>query len=199
MKAMDRDISTLFEKFDDAPRDLRSSGPASEVSIRPACMSDARAIGRISAEREGKDSEEVIAAVERALASDSIGQGDVVLVAEVDGFVVGFAKAQYREEESEGLPEGWYLTGIVVDPRFRRRGFGAKLTAARMRWIGDRGTAAYYFANAMNRVSIALHEEFGFVEVVRDSSFGGVSFVGGEGILFKAAVGGSERREDANE
>ena len=195
---MDRDTSRLFEQFDNAPRDSDASSPALDVIIRPARVSDADAIGRISGDREGKDPEEAIAAVERALRDGSIGRSRVVLLAEVDGSVAGFGKVQYREGETTmpegGLPEGWYLTGVVVDPRFRRRGIGTRLTAARMRWIAERGSAAYYFANARNRVSIALHEGFGFVEIARGPAFGSESFVGGEGVLFKAELGGSERR-----
>ncbi|MCK4511080.1 GNAT family N-acetyltransferase, partial [bacterium] len=49
----------------------------------------------------------------------------------------------------------------------------------------ERSRFAYYFSNARNRVSTALHERFGFVEVARGSELAGVSFVGGEGILFQ--------------
>jgi GNAT superfamily N-acetyltransferase len=197
-KAMDRDTSRLFEEFDDAPRASSELGTALDVTIRPARVGDAGDIGRISADREGRDPEEEIAAVERSLRSDCVGPSRVVFVAEVDGSVVGFGRAQYRESEPDvsdgGLPVGWYLAGVVVNPRFRRRGIGTRLTAARLSWIAERGTAVYYFANAMNRVSVALHEGFGFVEVARGPSFGAESFVGGEGILFKAEFGGPERR-----
>jgi ribosomal protein S18 acetylase RimI-like enzyme len=195
---MERDTSRLFEEFDNAPRDSDASSPALDVIIRPAKVSDADAIGRISADREGRDPEETIPAVDRALRDGSVGRSRALLVAEVDGSIVGFGKVQYREGKTPmsegGLPEGWYLTGIVVDPRFRRRGIGTRLTAARMRWIAERGSAAYYFANASNRVSIALHEGFGFAEIARAPAFGSESFVGGEGVLFRAELGGSERR-----
>jgi ribosomal protein S18 acetylase RimI-like enzyme len=196
---MDRDNVRLFEEFENAPRDSDASSLALDVTIRPARVSDAGAVGRISADREGSDPTVEIAAVERALTDDRMGRNRVLLVAEVDGSVVGFAKARYRGGEAvlgeDGLPDGWYLTGVVVDPRFRRRGVGARLTFARMQWIAERGTAAYYFANAKNRVSIALHQGFGFVEIARAPAFGSVSFAGGEGILFKAELGGPERRE----
>ena len=195
---MDRDGARLFEEFDEASRGLRPSKAAPDVTIRLARASDADAVGRISADRESRDPAEEIAAVERELRDDSIGRSRVLLVAEMDGSIVGFGKAHYRKGEMAlpegGLPEGWYLSGIVVDSRFRRMGVGARLTAARMRWIAERGSAAYYFANAKNRVSIALHEGFGFVEIARAPAFGSESFVGGEGILFKAELGGSGRR-----
>jgi ribosomal protein S18 acetylase RimI-like enzyme len=189
--AMDSDTSKLFEEFDDAPR---KTDPVPDVTIRPAREGDAGDVGRISAEREGMDTETVIAAVEKDLRDDSLGRTRVVLVAEVDGSVVGYGKARYRDGEEPqsgaGLPEGWYLTGVVVDPLFRRMGIGAKLTAARMRWIAERGSAAYYFANARNRVSIALHERFGFEEITRGPAFGREQFTGGEGVLFRAELQG---------
>jgi aminoglycoside 6'-N-acetyltransferase I len=184
---MDRDLGKLFEAFDETSRCPAASGRAPDITIRRALASDAAAIGRISADREGRDHAEVIAAVERDLADDSLGRNRVVLVAEVDGSVVGFGKVHYRRAETD-LPEGWYLSGVVVDPSFRRMGVGARLTAARMRWIAERGSAAYYFANAMNRVSIALHQGFGFVEIARAPAFGSESFVGGEGVLFRAEL-----------
>ena len=195
---MDRDTSRLFEGFKEAPRDLDASRPVLDVSIRTARVSDADCIGRISADREGRDPETEIAAVRRSLSDGNLVQSRMVLVAEVDGSIVGFGRAQYRDmepsESGGSLPEGWYLTGVVVDPRFRRLGIGSQLTAARMRWIAERGSVAYYFANARNRVSIALHESFGFVEVARGPTLGSESFAGGEGVLFRAKLSGLERR-----
>ena len=192
---MERDGAKLFEEFDETPRGRRASGAVPSVVIRSARSSDADAIGRISAEREGRDPSQDSAAVARDLRDESIGRRRIVLVAELDGSVVGFGKALYREEETaqagRGLPEGWYLTGVVVDPDFRRMGVGTRLTAARMEWIAERASAAYYFANASNRVSIALHEDFGFVEIARAPAFGSESFIGGEGVLFRAELGGS--------
>jgi ribosomal protein S18 acetylase RimI-like enzyme len=195
---MDRENWRLFEQFDDASRTAEAPKAALDVIVRPACAADAEAVGRISADREGTDVGAAVTAVERTLNDDGIGRSRVLLVAELDGAVVGFGKIQYREGDAAPvngeLPGGWYLAGVIVDPRFRRRGVGTKLTAARIRWIADRDSAAYYFANARNRVSIALHAAFGFAEIGRAPAFGDVSFVGGEGILFRAELGSPERR-----
>ena len=64
-------------------------------------------------------------------------------------------------------PPGYYLMGLVVRPDHRRQGVGAALTRARIDWILKRADAAWYFANARNAASIALHEPFGFEEVMR--------------------------------
>jgi GNAT superfamily N-acetyltransferase len=156
---------------------------------------DVDSLGRISADREGGDALTHGAGFKRAIEGDEIGVTSLILVAEVGDDVIGFGKAQYLSEQrgTDGgvSPEGWHLTGVVVDPRFRRRGVGARLTAQRLQWIAERSRFAYYFANARNRVSISLHESFGFVEVDRGTECGGVSFTGGEGILFRADLSGS--------
>jgi ribosomal protein S18 acetylase RimI-like enzyme len=81
-------------------------------------------------------------------------------------------------------PAGFYLTGVIVDPAFRRRGIGLALTGARLDWIKSRSPRAYYFANEHNRVTIDLHLQLGFVELTRDFSHPQVRFENGAGILF---------------
>ena len=114
-----------------------------------------------------------------------------MIVAERSGGFLGYAKASYLEFKEESpantAPEGWYLTGVVVDPEHRRRGVGAALTRARLQWIGRRAGAAYYFASAKNRATHDLHAPFGFEEVTRNFSVPGVTFTGG-GILFRVAL-----------
>jgi ribosomal protein S18 acetylase RimI-like enzyme len=80
--------------------------------------------------------------------------------------------------------------GMVVHPDHRRQGAGAALTRARIDWISTRADAAWYFANARNAASIALHEPFGFEEVTRSFFYPRVDFDGGEGILFRLRLPG---------
>jgi ribosomal protein S18 acetylase RimI-like enzyme len=185
---MEQESRGLLEQFDEAARDPDRSLLA-EVAVRPAQIRDVDALGRISADREGGDAEEHTEAFRRALQDGEAGRSLLVLVAEFDGNVIGFGRARYLGEgDAVGAgasPKGWYLTGVVVDPPFRRGGVGSKLTGERLRWIAARSRFAYYFSNARNRVSIALHERFGFTEIARGAEFAGVSFVGGEGILFR--------------
>ena len=195
---MKQENAGLFAEFDDSASARDTQGLSGEFRVRPAEISDTDAVGRISAEREGGIAREHAEGFRRELEYGRTQGKAMVFVAELDGQVIGFGRVQYREGEATmpegGLPGGWYLTGTVVDSRFRRRGIGTRLTAARMRWIAERGSAVYYFANARNRVSIALHEGFGFIEIARGPAFGSESFVGGEGVLFKAELGGSEWR-----
>ena len=85
-------------------------------------------------------------------------------------------------------PLGYYLTGVFVAPDRRHGGIGTALTQARLDWIGERADAAWFFANARNAASIELHRRFGFEEVSRRFSFPGLTFDGGEGILFRARL-----------
>jgi GNAT superfamily N-acetyltransferase len=74
--------------------------------------------------------------------------------------------------------------GLVVHPDHRRRGVGAALTQARLDWMSTQAEEAWYFANARNAASIALHASFAFEEVTRSFFFPRVDFDHGEGILF---------------
>jgi hypothetical protein len=65
---------------------------------------------------------------------------------------------------------------------------GAALTDARLEWISGRATEAWYFSNACNAASIRLHARFAFREVTREFTLPGVTFEGGEGILFRAGL-----------
>jgi aminoglycoside 6'-N-acetyltransferase I len=171
--------------------------------IRQACDEDADQLGDISARREGLNARDQTEAFNRMISHPSAGKTSLVLVAEIDGDVVGFAKLRYlRKEEEHGAgsgPEGWYLTGIVVDPPYRRHSIGTKLTEARLEWVSQRSRSVYYFTNARNLVSMALHRPLGFVEIARGREFGGVTFEGGEGILLRADLSGFASRTTRHE
>jgi ribosomal protein S18 acetylase RimI-like enzyme len=195
---MDQQNARPFAEFDDSAGARCNKELPSELCIRPATIADAEAVGRISAERESGVAAEHAERFRREVRDASKRGTSQVLVAELDGQVVGFGRTRYFDEERCGAageaPEGWYLAGVVVDPRFRRRGVGSRLTTERLEWIAQRSGSAYYFANALNRVSIALHERFGFAELARGPEFCGVSFTGGEGILFEVDLSSSTWR-----
>jgi ribosomal protein S18 acetylase RimI-like enzyme len=124
-----------------------------------------------------------------SLARDIEAPDHYLVVAERRGAVVGYGRARLFEPEpqapNDSAPRGYYLTGVFVAPNERRTGIGAALTQARLDWISDRAADAWFFANARNTASIALHERFGFEEVTRRFSFPGLTFDGGEGILLR--------------
>jgi ribosomal protein S18 acetylase RimI-like enzyme len=83
-------------------------------------------------------------------------------------------------------PAGLYLSGVSVGDAHRRRGIGRALTRARLAHAFGQQNAdlVWYFTNANNEASIALHREFGFVEVERPMRAAPISFAGGVGVLF---------------
>lgn len=113
----------------------------------------------------------------------------LLVVAESADEVIGYGRVLRFVPESGAAadiaPAGYYLMGMVVHPDHRRRGVGASLTQARLDWISRHADAAWYFANARNTTSIALHERFGFEEITRSFVYPRVDFDRGEGILFR--------------
>jgi ribosomal protein S18 acetylase RimI-like enzyme len=106
--------------------------------------------------------------------------------------IVGYARAHLFDPEpdapSDTAPSGYYLIGLFVRLDGRRTGLGAALTDVRLRWISERADEAWFFANARNTASIELHRRFGFEEFTRAFSFPGLTFPGGEGILFRVRL-----------
>lgn len=113
----------------------------------------------------------------------------LLVIAEYGTAVIGYGRVLLFVPERDAppriAPRGYYLMGVVVHPDYQRRGVGAKLTQARLDWISQHSDVAWYFANARNAASIALHASFGFEEVTRSFSYPRVDFEGGEGILFR--------------
>ena len=155
-------MTNRFAQFDPA----RPDGVRHGVEcVRVATPADADAVARLSADRDGLDFEEIREPVARSLAVEANSDTACVLVAEVDGSVMGYGRARYLTHADgvpEALPEGWYLCGVVVHTDHRRRGLGAALTAARVEHLRDRTNAIHFVTSRKNRVSIAMHEQFGF-------------------------------------
>jgi GNAT superfamily N-acetyltransferase len=141
--------------------------------------------------REGGDLTELTAGFENEIKNSNPREHHLI-VAEHDGKVIGYARSSYfrhpEETSSNICPEGWYLTGVIVLAKYRRKGVAYQLTKKRLEWIAERADTAYYFANAKNKVSFDLHAKFGFEEVTRDFSYPGVEFEGGEGVLYKVGL-----------
>lgn len=155
------------------------------ASIRPASEADVEecvALAVLAApEVAGND-------WRKALLRDVRDPAHHLVVAELDGALVGYGRARLFEPEPDApadtAPRGFYLIGVFVAPGRRHGGVGAALTQARLDWVAERSDHAWFFANARNTASIELHRRFGFEEVTRRFSFPGLVFAGGEGILF---------------
>lgn len=133
------------------------------------------------------DQERIRTGLIKELGSDS---GSLKLfVARHQGEIIGFSRLDWLEAQDG--PAGWYLLGLVVSKDFRGRGVGLALTRARIQSVSG-GEKIYYFANAKNRVSIALHEQLGFEKIREMPRFDKVEFEGGRGCLFRAVVPSSD-------
>jgi ribosomal protein S18 acetylase RimI-like enzyme len=117
----------------------------------------------------------------------------MLVVAEHADEIRGYGRVSYlaagRHASARAVPEGYYLGGLFVSPALRRDGIGLALTHARMERVFELSDRVWYFANAQNTASIALHERVGFQEVTRRFEVPGVTFEGGEGVLFVARRG----------
>ena len=155
--------------------------------VREATDGDVESCLRIMMAREAGSPDQRRARLGQCIESDADG----FFVAEVDGKVAGFGRVQLLTPSPEAplnvVPLGWYLIGVMVDSRWRRRGLGDALTVARLGWVKQRANEVWYFANARNQASIDLHSKYGFVEVTRDFTVPGVTFDEGmgTGILFR--------------
>ena len=158
--------------------------------VREAVQGDVESCVRIMMAREAGDHGRWRSRQRQCVESEAEG----FFVAEIEGAIAGFGRVQLppppKDPPPNGVPLGWYLIGVMVDSRWRRRGLGDSLTLARLGWVQQRANEVWYFANAKNRASIDLHEKYGFVKVTRDSTVAGVTFDGGHGsgILFRAAL-----------
>lgn len=130
------------------------------------------------------------ASIWRTTFRDDINNADrVLVVAEHVGELVAYARAMRFEPEADApadiAPPGYYLMGLIVHPDHRRLGIASALTQARLDWISGRADEAWYFANARNEASIALHSAFAFEEVTRSFFYPRVDFDREEGVLFR--------------
>jgi ribosomal protein S18 acetylase RimI-like enzyme len=181
----------LFEPYRPELKDGERRSTSADVVIRAAIADDVADLAALEAERERGDPAEYAAKLEKLIAA-SAARKTLALTAQHKARLVGLAKvtrfAPPPDSPPSIAPAGWYLSGVIVAPDYRRSGIGRRLTHARLTWIAERDHAAYYFSNARNRASIDLHRAFGFIELTRDFSFPGASFEGGIGILFRAEL-----------
>ncbi len=178
-------VSPLFARYE--PRPPRAPGHACEVGITQATADDVREIAPLFAARQGIAIGLAIQRVENWFAKPL--EGETTFLARRESRMVGYGRIGFVHAipEYAHVPEGWYLTGVVIEPAMRRRGIATALTQHRLRTIAARGAGeAYYFANSINRASIDLHGRLGFEEIARDFQFPGATFGGGGiGILFR--------------
>lgn len=167
-----------------------NSSDAPPLTIRPATPADLPAIGRLGAmlvrQHHDFDSRRFLSATpqtEHAYASFLGSQLDnpkiVVLVAERDGKVLGYAYAGVEGHDYMSLrgPAG-VLYDIVVDPAARRHGVGRRLLDATLSDLGKRGALQMVLSTAVqNEPAQRLFARAGFrptmIEMTKELDGGG--------------------------
>jgi ribosomal protein S18 acetylase RimI-like enzyme len=106
------------------------------------------------------------------VASDITDDHRQMFVAKANGQVVAYGRVTElaADEAAPGTPAGYYLSGVLVEPAWRRRGIALALTRARLRWVFARTDEAFYVAGTDNVASLHLHTALGFQEVRRFGS-----------------------------
>jgi len=120
-------------------------------------------------------------------ASDIADDLRQMFVAKASGQVVAYGRVieLAADEAGPGTPAGCYLSGVLVDPAWRRRGIAAQLTQARLRWAFARTAKVFYVTGADNVASLHLHAAFGFQEMKR---FRSERSAAGEDVLSQLAT-----------
>jgi GNAT superfamily N-acetyltransferase len=164
------------------PHPVQRHAPVSAV-VAEATGDDVPALAVLQARARGGSAGEWAERIDRARR----GERCVVVTAKVSGEAVGYANVAFLPEHPvDHAPAGYYLTGVTVDPAWRRRGLARLLTRWRMNWVWERDSAIWCFISARNPASLDLHRELGFDHVVIGAVFQGVEFAGGEGWLLRA-------------
>lgn len=165
--------------------------PLTDAVVRPAVHDDLVFTAALAALREGGDRADWGAQHQRRFGDPR----QKLLVAELDGEIVGFGWLSWLtpvESGGRNAPDGWYLSGVVVAPAFRRRGLGRRLTQARVDWALRQQGVVHYVVAGSNLASRALHASLGFSEVTTDFTLPGTVFGNDDGILCRL-----EARPDA--
>ena len=165
----------MFEEYD-PHREKRQF----DLTIRAAVKADITAIVNLSLDREAGDPERISASIKSYVDNN---HDSIIQVAVVDSRIVGFGKARHFQGEGIEVP-GWYLSGLIVAPEYRHANLGSSLTLDRLDELKQRCSEVYYFDNAINRVSIELHQKLGFKLIKEPFVFPKVTFTRSHGQLY---------------
>jgi ribosomal protein S18 acetylase RimI-like enzyme len=164
----------MFEKFKPNIRKIKIA-----FKIIEAKYSHLNEITKITFDREHRNIDKIKKELETYLLNDKAR----LYVAISKGKVVGFAKSKKYSGE-DFTYEGWYLSGVIVKPEYRGAGIGKELTYKRLCNLKSITKKIYYLANSNNKVSIKLHNSFGFSKLTESFTFPGVKFKKGSGCLY---------------
>jgi ribosomal protein S18 acetylase RimI-like enzyme len=133
-----------------------------EILIRKAQSNDMTACALLISSHVSGNLEEWQSQFEQDLANPQ----RLFLVATADHSVVGYGHATFHsatlEDEAESSPTGYFLSGLLVAPAYRRQGIGELLTVARIDDLRQVTNTIYYRAEPDNLSTIDLHSRLGF-------------------------------------
>ncbi len=157
------------------------------IKFRKATFADAKAIAKLIAAEYGQDPKMY---ENRTLQDLKKPLERLVFVALLNNEIIGYGRAKKFNGTHYPFPgpQGWYLMGLLVAPKFRGRGIGGKLTTLRLNHISKIDHEIFYCTNNSNSFSIQLHKKLGFIEINRGPGFVSVDFqteFQEDGILFK--------------
>jgi phosphinothricin acetyltransferase len=155
--------------------------------VRPATPQDVPGIVAVAATRGAQPAD----LADRLTTWASDPARVLLVAADPAGVVVGWTMLA-RWQGHADAPDGWYVSGLTVDPSRRRTGLGSRLLGALLH-AAPAGGPVRSVINAGNGASIALHERHGFREVARGATFAGITFTGGTGVLLST----EHEQEDA--
>lgn len=163
--------------------------PRVDIIVRDATLADVERVAEIYCAREQANLKRITPLIRKEFEVHAPDWKErYVCVAIVDGQIQAYARAGYikmnEKQGAEGMPDGWYLTGVNVDRAFRRRGIGRRLVKHRLDWLSARTNTIRYFVSRKNQPSIDLHTEFAFVLERRGISFPRTDFGPREGDLY---------------
>lgn len=176
---------------------LKDKPPRAAVAVRRADdPADIAATARLSARYVEGDSR---TALVNAQKHHGQPRNAVFIAVEPGGAdPVGYGRVTWvgaaSHQAPNAAPAGYYLGGMVVEERYRRRGVGQRLTAERLNFIRGKADEAWYLVNRHNTASIDLHVTHGFHEATTDFIFPGVVFDGPEGVLCHMRLGSQASR-----
>lgn len=169
----------------------RTDRPPLEFEVRAAGPEDVEGIAAVWGSWHPDQMEGAQAGIAGEIGKAQRGEGRLVMVAVHAGRVVAYGRAKEWSDADvakfKDCPAGWWLSGSVVLPEFRRRGIGRALMQRRLAALG---TIVYSKVDLANEVSMAWHLTSGFVEVTRDFTAPGMRDDGEPMALLRWKPGG---------
>lgn len=147
--------------------------------IREAVYDDVRACAQLIAAHESDDVDAWQRRFEAAF--KDVNRSFIVALAGEEVVGYGHTALHVRADDSDhdATPTGYFLSGLLVSPEYRRHRIGTRLTIARLEMLRGLTDVVYYVADPENIATIEMHTRLGF------NQLRSVNRNGGTQILFR--------------